>query len=88
MAMTAAEKREKELAELKAALETPTKEDDQKVIEARIADLEKQVAADKVKAAQPKPVRKKVNLDKELAKKVGTFAVGIQAAMRDKIRNR
>lgn len=88
MAKTAAEKRVEELESLKAALETPTKEDDQAVIEARIAELEKQVEADKAKADKPKPVRKKVNLDKELAKKVGTFAVGVQAAMRERIRNR
>lgn len=40
------------------------------------------------KAEAPKTTRKRVDGDAELAKKVGTFAVGIQAAMRDLIRNR
>lgn len=40
--------------------------------------------------AKPKATRarKRIDGDAELAKKRGTFAVGIQAAMRDLLRNR
>lgn len=88
MAKTAAEKRVDELEALKAALDTPEQDDDKAVLEARKADLEKQIKADVARAARPKTVRKTVNLDKELAKKPGTFAVGIQAAMRDLFRSK
>lgn len=88
MAMTATEKHIQELEHLKAVLESPTKEDDQAAIESRMAELERLIKDGQARAARPKPVRKKVNLDKELAKKQGTFAVGIQAAMRDIILNK
>lgn len=70
--------------------ETPTTEATEAVETSR-AEATKAETTEATKAeAKPKraSTRKKVNLDEELAKKRGTFAVGIQAAMRDKIRNR
>lgn len=46
-------------------------------------EAEKANEADKVSKPKASRNRKKVNLDAELAKKHGTFAVGIQATIRE-----
>lgn len=91
---TAAEKRAKELEEMKAALETPETDDDKAILEAKAAELEAQVAKDEEKAAakaeaeKAEKAVKRVNLDEDLAKKTPTFATGIQAYMRELFKSR
>lgn len=80
--MTAAEKRVAELEALKSQLAT-TPAEEQEALNVQIAELEKKVEADKAKAT-----KKTVNLDKAFKESYKTFAVGIQAAMRQAIREK
>lgn len=95
MGMTAAEKRVKELEGLKAQLEEvkASKELSAEEIEAQASELEAKIAALEVKVAEDvakaeSKARKQVNLDEDMDRVHPTFATGIQAVMRDLIKNK